>query len=219
MKIFNNIQELWEYSLYCPICESSHRTITVSLGPDQIFTQDPYLNPPSIENGINYLIIDFSITIRNQFNSFTTMDAQLKINCEDNSFEIKEEKSQTDTITPIILKKLSKLEMSGFFYMQSYCDKCSKSSSYSEDLEMDFVEKKIKNIKLERELVEFYIDSSEIYSVEQRHDSTTTWVTKYCLLDDGRLRRKSEFKSKLLDIDFSDLKKAFNRVKTILVFS
>ncbi len=213
MKLFNNLQELWDYALYCPICEDMCRTISLSLNPDRIFKPDPLFSKDELLN------INFIATLKNTFNSINLVNGHLKINCLTNQFIIEDLSNLSDKFVPILLKKLDHAQHKAELFLESHCLVCGNSAIYSNDIELDFSSNSLKEIKLNLEIVEIKIDSSKIYTIEQKYDDNQTWIEEYHTLDNGKLRRKASYRHNLLNIDFSDLKKAFNRIKTILVFS
>lgn len=213
MKLFNNLQELWDYALYCPICRDMCRDISLSLNPDGIFKPDPRFSKNES------LIISFIATLKNTFNSVSLVEGNLKINCLTNQFIIEDLSQLPNTFVSILLKKMAYAEYVMEIFLESHCMICGNSYIYSNDIELDFSSNSLKEIKLDLEVVEIKVDSSKIYSIEQNYDNNKTSIEEYCALDDGSFKRKAAYHHSLLNIDFSDLKKAFSRIKTILVFS
>lgn len=213
MKLFNNLQELWDYALYCPICKDMCRDISLSLNPDDIFKPDPPFSKDEL------LIINFTAAVKNTFNSVSLVEGKLKINCLTNQFVIEDLSQLPSTFIPILLKKMAYAKYVMELFLYSNCLICGDSSIHSNDIELDFSSFSLKEIKLGLETVEIEVDSSKIYRVHQEYDSNLTLIEEYYTLDDGRRKRKATYSHNLLNIDFSDLKKAFSRIKTILVFS
>src|SRR5271170_2962504 len=108
MKSFSNIQELWEYCLFCPICQKENRNIIVSMGPEY--------NIKVIDHDINNGILEISCTYKYIY------PINFKFNCVDNTFV---HLTQDNKIANEILQE------SVYLYIQGICKKCKCSAAFS----------------------------------------------------------------------------------------
>lgn len=215
MRIFNNIQDFWNYAMYCPICEDFCRTISFNLYPDEIFKHD--LSHSEIGNE---LIINF--TFRNKVRDPNILythpiaDGKLIINFITNEFNILPNETLRANIKKYLtLNEYYKMEL----FIQSVCKKCNSSVISTDDIELNLNSNKIKEIKIYSEEITLKIDSSEIYNIFQNYEEHKTVISILHTLDDDSLKRNSSFIHSLLDIDFSKIDKIYPRIKTILTFS
>ncbi len=83
MKTFNNVQELWDYCSFCPICTRNCREVIVSVGPDGVFI---LISSQKKDNNL-YL----QCTYKNKRNIY---NVDYNINCLDNTFQVEVPKVQ-----------------------------------------------------------------------------------------------------------------------------
>ena len=99
-----------------------------------------------------------------------------------------------------------------YFWIQGSCPACGCASTHGADLELDLLDKKISNIKLERESV--YLANT--YHVSLFHDSDTMLVSRSS--SDSEDDSKT-IKLPLIRLDLSEPDKVINRIKTLILFS
>src|SRR5271166_218723 len=139
MRIFNTVQELWNYCVFCPICQEDVRQIELKVGPDDVFQ---LVSSNKTETQLNLECIYRKVNNHHR--------VKYQINCLDNTFEA--------TLSEILIDNTqsetprTKVKKAYFYlYIRSYCRECNSAHSYSSDLELDFFIKKISDIKMEQE--------------------------------------------------------------------
>lgn len=208
MKLFNTVQELWDYCSFCPICLRSCREICVSVGPDSVFI---LVHSQKKKNDL-YL----QCTYKNKRNIYSV---DYNINCLDNTFKVKVPKVQELPAGEIANpKKVEKAYF--FFFLEGLCRECNCTSAHGLDLELDIVDKKISNIGLERE--SFYLlEGKDKFHVTPIHDRNVMLVSR-CYVDDEEIGFSESDKTielPLVKLDLSDQTKATNKIKTLILFS
>lgn len=135
MKLFDNLEKMWEYCEFCPVCQKNSRKIYVYIGPEDIFEIESYTK----DNGVLDLCCFFIDTTRLKY------DLDINIDCITNSFDITWPTGNCDKLNAILKDKFL------YIYVQSFCKGCS--DTYSADIEASFLDKKFSNMKLEKEVV------------------------------------------------------------------
>jgi hypothetical protein len=198
MKLFNNISELWNYCVYCPICEKSCKRLDIKIGPEQDFAELLL-----IEKNDEHLIMGGFYKYKDINNR---KNFSIKFNLLDNTFAFHNILSNEFKLSPYI-------------YMQSFCYECSGSDTITDDIILDLKTNKLSSILLDQDSLWIYIQTGEAIYISQNYIDNKTIIRKYNILDDGTKKFKSTFKTKLLDIDLHDVQKAGKRAQTILVFN
>lgn len=205
MKLFNTVQELWDYSLLCPICDKE-REMFVDIGPDFSFEVN------SFEKIAHYLILDCSFS-----NRLTAYQMKYKINCIGNTYEAIIENSTPITDRRSQSDSESALRAYFYLYIQSFCRQCN-SSIYSMDLEPDTSAGTLSNISLERESY-FLLKTEDKFHVTFIHDSNTMLVSKFYDNNGCCVESEKHIELPLVKIDLIDQAKAAHRLKTLILFS
>ncbi len=208
MKLFNTIQELWDYCAYCPICMRNCREVIVSVGPDAVFIL------VSSQKKDNELYLQ--CTYKNKRSIYTV---EYNINCTDNTFLVK-----VPNVVELPLGETAKPEKVKeayfFFFIEGLCKECSCTSAHGLDLELDIVDRKVANIGLERE--SFYLlESKDKFHVTPIHDRNIMLVSR-CYVDDeqiGFTESDKPIELPLVKLDLSDQEKTSNKIKTLILFS
>jgi hypothetical protein len=208
MKLFNSIQELWEYCEFCPLCSKNCRPVDISVGPDMVFKLSSFQkNSDSLDlhcsfgNKSSVYLLDYSI------------------NCMDNTFDI--QVSDETIIEPVHVAKSKRVkEAYFFFYVQGICPECECSTANSFDLEFDMLERRVVNIGLERETFSLYGKDEQFY-VTLSHDRNVMLVSKIHQSNkkDGNFIFGPPLELPLVNLSLSDLEKAINKIKTLILFS
>ena len=191
-------KELWDHCLFCPVCQNAERKMFVSVGPDAVFS----LNRFQKRDSLLYL----QCIYRKESYLYTV---EYNIDCNTNLFDVAVPQVQINIPgQQIAAQRVSRAYF--YFYLQSRCEQCDGSAAYSNDLELDVLDKKVFNIELERE--RFVItDDTVNYYLTVIHDQDLTLVSNDS--DQGSI------KLPLLNIDFSDQPKMINKIKTLILFS
>ncbi len=207
MKSFDNIQELWDYCSYCPICKKNSRTVDVSVGPDMVFKLDSFDKKPGV--------LDMSCSFTNRLNVYLV---DYHINCLDNNFDVNVRNVQMNNPHAKIDKQKA-AEAYFYFYIQGHCPECTWTWSYGSDLELDALDKTISNITLEREF--FYIfTEKDHYQATLVHDRDIMYVSRIEKNEDGTLGETGKsIELPLVKLDVSDQEKVINKIKTLILFS
>lgn len=203
MKILNTLQELWSYCLFCPICQDLTREVSVDVGPDDAFTIT------SFEKDNHILRLDCTFRAKKQ--KYKTV---YYINCLDNSFTV-------DISEPVHSTEREDGASSPhfFFYLFSDCKRCNAAHTNSSDLELDLLNKRIYNIGVEREGI-YLLSKSLNYHITLDHSQNDMSICKCFISDDEVLLDDNKlFNFSIIDFDYSNPKKVFNKIKTLLVFS
>ena len=100
MKIFNTIEELWQYCSYCPICKDNDRRIILEVGPDDVF----FLKDFSKTNNILKLKCKF---ISSTYRSYLTI---WEIDCNTNSISVNISEIEEDN------EAVNKASSSNFYF-------------------------------------------------------------------------------------------------------
>lgn len=204
MKIFNTLKELWDHCFFCPICQKDGREMTVSVGPDEVFTLISYQKSST----------NLDMECRFQYRKKLYL-VNYKINCLDNSFivDIKEDYQDNSSNNEGASRSYF------YFYIQSHCPDCNQSSVFGEDIELSFLDKKIYNLSLQEE--EFYLPKNNpTILIDLDHMLDVTNIYK-CSNSDGKfyIDFNSEVQLPLLNLDFSNQEKVFDKIKTLILFS
>lgn len=192
MKVFSNLKQLYDYCLFCPLCNKYCRTIRVS-GDCHQFESFTHLNY-SIRD--DYLNLEFTYTNNGQS---TFIKKTFTIDLRNN-------KITSDTIT----------DDEAYFFIEGNCETC-KATSFSSDFDLN---SKIEKPSLEREV--FHLFKNNIgYCIDIFHDSDTVEIYKSSYNNKKINTIGSKLKSdlELFDLDFSDLDKLYNKIQTIVLFS
>jgi hypothetical protein len=210
MKILSTVQELWSYCLFCPICQDMTRDVDVEVGPDDAFSIT------SFEKDNHILKLDCTFRAKKQ--KYKTV---YLINCLDNSFTVDISEPIHSTASQDDYKRVDKASAPYFFfYLFSNCKRCNAAHTNSSDLELDLLNKRISNIGVEREGI--YLLSKQVnYHILLDHNENQTVINKCTISDDNVLVDDNKFftYSDIIDFDYSNPKKVFNKIKTLLVFS
>ncbi|MEK6878063.1 MAG: hypothetical protein AABY22_00565 [Nanoarchaeota archaeon] len=193
-KIFNNLEELWNYCEKCTIC-SKTREIAVSAGPDDVCKIN-YINKKN-----NTLIIDGTLNLRNQ-----KYLVSININCITNKFTFSF-MSKTESLHSVDRANTSYL----YFYINASCiDSCHITSTV--DMELDFNNSIITNFGLEDETV-FVQDNEDLYSFYIDYVRENVDIKVHVPGESKNIKN-----APFINYDFSDKEKLIQRVKTIITF-
>ncbi len=207
MKTFNNVQELWDYCSFCPICTRNCREVIVSVGPDGVFI---LISSQKKDNNL-YL----QCTYKNKRNIY---NVDYNINCLDNTFQVEVPKVQE--LAPGEVANTKRVKQAYFFFfVEGLCYECNCTSAHGLDLELDIVDKKISNIGLERE--SFYLlEGKDKFHVTPIHDRNVMLVSRH--IDTEEIGFSGDDKTielPLVKLDLTDQEKATNKIKTLILFS
>jgi len=211
VKIFNTVQELWDYCSFCPICQEDCRDIVISVGPDAVFELS------SCDKESNFLNLKCVFTSKK-----SSYSVQYKIDCQSNAFAVAIVATDVHLLSVSAQSSNKKVgEAYFYFYLRSSCPKCQCASTYGTDLELDFLERKIVNIQLERESF-FLLKGVDKFHITTIHDRDVIIVSRGHLVGDGELVFEEDDKKielPMVKLDLSDQTKVVNKIKTLILFS
>lgn len=204
-KIFNTLQELWNYSSFCPFCFSNNKKIDISVGPDGVF------------NLIEFVKLDHHLELKTLAKiNIKRYYINFNINCLDNSFDVKIfEQSEEDLSLAPTTKATSPYF---YFYWTAYCQICSNSHLDSSDMELDFLNKKIFTLGIENE-IGYFIGQEDKYKVSINYKLETMNICRFYPHEKENYSLGPTFSCPMSKIDFSNQQKAVARIRTILLFS
>lgn len=205
MKLFNTIQELWDYCKYCPICTRNCREVIVTVGPDYSFILIDYFK------SLNKL--ELHCTYKKKGNVF---NIDYHIDCKENTFRASEPRTVSVSIHPIQTEKVKSAHF--HFFIEGLCHECNCSSMSSQDLEFDLESSTIYNLGLERET--FYLcDAEDKFLVTPIHDRNVMLVRRLYQNGEIGFSEGKVIELPMVKLDLSDQLKAVNKLKTLILFS
>jgi len=205
MKLFNTIQELWDYCKYCPICTRNCREVVVSVGPDYSFTLIDHFKSN------DHLILQ--CTYKKKGNIY---NIEYNINCIENTFRAGEPRVVQVSTEAITSEKVKAAYF--YFFIEGLCQECHCSSANSQDLEFDLESSTISNMGLERE--NFYLGNHiEKYHVTPIHDRNVMLVSRLYQTGEVGFSESKTIELPIVKLDLSDQAKTVNKLKTLILFS
>jgi hypothetical protein len=203
MKKFNNVQQLWSYCLFCPICQDVVRDVYVSMGPTEV------ASVVSQKKEEQYLHIGAAFKMFKK-----RYKGKIIINCIRNTFDVAIDSLEDEMLT------INRASSSNFYLeVQADCKQCLNTMAVSSDLDIDLMQKTVANISISREGF-YFLKGKSKYHVTLDHEANEMTVSK-CFEDDSGtiIDDNKPFTFPLINLDFSNPQKVINRIKTLLVFS
>lgn len=201
MKIFDNMQNLWEHCSYCPVCKNSNRKITISTGPKECLKYISY------NKNKNLLHLKSKLILKQE-----KYFIHYSIDCNDNSFNIK--CAVPEIINSTVNYNVTKPTY--YFCMHAECEQCL-SYVDSINLELDPFSKKIYYVGIEREGL-YLLDSDDNYLVTLDYNLKSTLISK-CHKEGHVIHVAPALNYRLLDLDFKDSERSLKKIKMIVAFS
>ena len=131
------------------------------------------------------------------------------INCDTNSFEL-----QTTDSNSSLVEKAKKAYF--YFYVHARCNKCDDSYVDSSDIEFDLENKKVYHIQIDRE--GYFLQNK--YHVTVSHEQNMLMVSRLEIPEEGiRIDNEKVITLPYVNLDFSDILKVVNKIKTLILFS
>jgi hypothetical protein len=209
MRIFNTVQELWSYCLFCPICKEPSRTITLTVGPDDQFKLSRNIPYEKIDSQLK-LFCSFRMDMEDPDYVKGKCAATFNIDCDTNQYVVESGGTQ------LLVKKANDAYF--YFYVHSTCKKCNCSYVNSADLEFDRDSKRVSNIQMEREGYELLTEKDK-YRLTQSHDRNVLMVSRLTEEEGLRVNSDNVLELPLFKLDLSDIPRAVNKIKTLILFS
>jgi hypothetical protein len=200
-----NVQDLWAYCMYCPVCQDMCREVMVDI---------------LLRGDLNYM---FDVEKKDQFLTLKwpskRKDRLLEpkraskhgapityvIDCMKNTFEI-------DSENPAALNNPT-------FYLQGTCYGCNDSVAYGADMEMDVETGTIPDIGLEAESIELADDNHD-YSITIDYHRDEMLISVYDPKYDGDSdQTPKQTALPIIKLDYSDKQKVIQKLSTLLLFS
>ena len=214
MHKFNNLQQLWDYCVYCPICNKNCRKPEISAAEDSCF---------KLANSDKYdskLTLNCTFVYRDDAGKRITYPVKCDIDCLTNEIDVN---IQSQSIS----KLLNNIEKY-YFYIESFCDICKCAATYTEDIELDILNGTISNFVLEEEKY-YLLQCEDKYRVRFIYYKNYTSIRK-CYLDydniAGIKTNSLSYKFKepkiilpLINLDISNQKESVDKIKTLILLS
>lgn len=210
MRIFNTIQELWQFCLYCPICQQPSRTLKLSVGPDDYFKLSEYeKTDTNLQLVCGYR---HDRVTRANHSKLINYTAVFNINCLKNTYNIGVAGKDNR-----ILERIKSSYF--FFYIDANCMLCNNTYLNTADLELNAFDKTVSTIQMDRESA-YLVSEKDKYHITLCHDLNTTHVSRITLGMDGSIiDDENVIELPLLDIDFAQPLKTTSKIKTLILFS
>ena len=209
MRIFNTVQELWSYCTFCPQCKEHSRTITMQVGPDDRFILDKITPYEKIGSELKILA-----SFQMQRGSMDFVKGQCAatyiVNCDNNSFQL-----NIDESNPLSPKAKAAYF---YFYLHSKCGICD-SNVNTTDVEFDLSNNATFNFQVDRE--SYYLRSElGAYHATVSHDQNMVMVSRLEFPDEETVVDEERvLELPFFNLDVSDVSKAVNKIKTLILFS
>lgn len=223
MKVFDTLDALWQYALYCPICKDNCRTIDISIGPDNIFRL------LSFEKEGNVLTLNCTYRQRKQdkFRADYTIDTitgKFSVQVSDLKDEVISEMNADTNLDELEKDRLRhKVGKSYFyFYVNADCQECKVCYASGSDIQLSHSNNNniVYNIGIEREGM-YILSTKDKYHISVLYDSNKSLINKVSI--DKKtfelIDAEKTFECPVVNFDFSDFKKVINRIKTLIIFS
>jgi hypothetical protein len=208
MKNLDTVQKLWSHFLMCPTCKDFDREVDVSVGPDT----NTRLVLFKKENHI--LTLDIVFKAKKQ-----QYKIQYNINCLDNSFKVDIAEILDFSAVEDKYKRTDRASAPYFyFYLFGTCRKCGNSFSNSKEMELDLLNNKITNIGLEHESI-YILKNGEGFHLNLDYEKHNMSVAKFTIDTTPDDIVNNEMELPLIEMDFSNTEKVFDKIKTLLIFS
>jgi hypothetical protein len=193
----NNLQEVWEHCLFCPLCQDVCREMHMA----------PFLKGALIDNinkQNNTLEFDCQITIVKK--SSKNIKIHYVIDLINNSFESK-------TLDPS--DEMTIINMS--VGIQGICKKCEGTLSISSSFDMEIKSKTISNFEIAKDSVTLF-DENNYYCITVLNYSKQLLVSKSSDKDSGHFISGAIILP-FINLDFANPKAVISKIKTLLLFS
>lgn len=201
MKNFNSLQELWSYSLYCPVCKNMDRRIDLTVGKDDWFRL------------VEFRKINQILTIIMERPQERHIRTKVEIDCVTN----KDSRYTYDTSGKPVKEYPTFMTISTF----STCDGCG-SITNSEDFIVNFITNRIHlPLNLENEIIVLNDKkiNDKLYTVNFLHLEESVEISIFDKPIDQTQVLRRPLLVPMFDLDLSSLDKALKRIKTIVLFS
>jgi hypothetical protein len=210
MRIFNTVQELWSYCLFCPLCKEYARSIELQVGPDDLFRLSFNIPYEKIDDQLELYCI-FAREVGRYKGDKRTYAATFLIDCNTNQFFL-------HTSGDEIINK--EIDGAAFhFYAYAKCAKCKNSYINTAELEFDNISKRVRNIQMEREGY-YLVSENDKYHVTQFHELNVTGVSRIQVPEQFvSIEEDNVLELPLLKLDFSDIPRVVEKIKTLILFS
>lgn len=211
MKIFSKFVELWNYCLFCPICQEPSRTISISIGPDEEWQLTEFQKIGSELKMFCYWILD---TEDKDHSIKTKHSAIFTVDCDKNTYQLSVNSKDT-----AMAKTAPK--SSAYIYLHAQCNGCDNTYLDTMDMDFDPETSAIYNFQIEREGA-YILSEKDKFHISLQHDRNVMSVSRMFALSESIGGMKEEDKVidlPLVNLDFSNAPKIVNKIKTLILFS
>lgn len=196
MKNFNSLQDLWNYCLYCPICQDFTRTIEPIIGPEDVYRLISYQKK-------NHLL---DLRIKAKDADSLVHKYEVIIDCSSNEFIIHKKYDYSPQVDVFYL------------YLFSNCDNCDSHVNTS-DIDFNLLSNKLEEISLDQEGNNL-LNGKHKYNVIADYSSNCLIISKLSVSKDGNLSiSKNHAILPLIDLDYTDQSVVSQKITNLLIFS
>jgi len=192
MKTFTNLNKMWEYYLFCPLCHGE-RHIDISVGPD-------YVGLSNFKKNKDFLTLKLK---------FLNKDINLQINCDKNTFLF----TSNDNI------KLSEEEINNldlFFYINGSCNNINCGDTYLSSMDIEYIDNCMGLLATERETY-ILTKCKNKYHLSYNYIENNIEVSLLSL-EDGKFMPRKPSIIPLINFDFSNQDYVSKKISNILLF-
>jgi hypothetical protein len=202
VKIFNNLQEFWDYFEFCPICQQNNRHIY------QIGFLPPYVAKETFTKQSEILHIAAVFSINQHAYSGT-----LQLNCQNNTFNF--------SLKEFIFLTNAKFKNILSCYLKADCFHCN--CSYIHGLiQLNLLTQTISNFDIVREVVHL-LDYEDKFNIQLKFKDNEMQISQYTSLNIGENNQpllvddNQVMTLPLVPLDFTNIPKVISRLKTMML--
>lgn len=207
VKLFNSVEELWAYCLFCPICKNPDRFLDLTAGPDDHFKIEAWKKVGT------QLQLDcgFRHDRKDKKSRAGHYKANYVVDCQQNTYHL-----STSGPDSALAEKAA--EFNFFFHVYAKCKACYNSSVNTTDIEFDDSKKLVYNMEVDRESV-YLLEDKDKYHITLSHDRNVMMVSRCSLQKETIIDEENVIDLPLINLDFSNPTKIVNKIKTLILFS
>ena len=197
------IQELWDYCSFCPFCQAHTRTVSMSVGPDAIFSLNGFDKQATT--------LEISCVYKHKSNLYAM---EYEIDCLTNYFDVGVRRLQVSRPEDLLPREIVS-EAYFYWYVHGECYKCRHQSCvFSMDLELDRLNKQVVNIGLEQEVFRLFNETDCLNITIDYYELDAMYVSS--IPNPGDIK---PIKLPIFQLDLSNPAQALDKLKTLILFS
>jgi hypothetical protein len=222
MKIFNTFQKLWNYCLFCPICQEPSRTISISIGPDEEWRLTEFQKEGSeLKLFTTCTIFDSDEPedpeLRRKFRKLNSCSATFIIDCDNNTFVLQGNRFAFNDEDPKLVELAKK--NATYIYLHAKCNRCDNTYLDTMDIGLDPISNTLSNFQIEREGA-YLMSEKDKFHISLQHDRGLMSVSRmFESILSNIVEDEKVIDLPLVNLDFSNAPKVVNKIKTLILFS